>query len=174
MPAYMRSPERDKRRVPTGEPRKTWQVTEMWDLHNEIARRILLGQKNVVIAEALECSPQTISLVRNSPVVQDKLALMQGAADANAVDVSKRIQEMAPEALDVLQEVLRAKEEASMALRAKVAESILDRAGHSAVRTVRTEGIHAHLSSDDLQKIKERAIEKAKAAGLVVEMADMD
>lgn len=172
MPAYMRSPERDKRRTLPGEPRKTWQVTEMWDLHNEIARRILLGQKNVVIAEALECSPQTISLVRNSPVVQDKLALMQGAADANAVDVSKRIQEMAPEALDVLQEVLRAKEEASMALRAKVAESILDRAGHSAVRTVRTEGIHAHLSSDDLQKIKERAIEKAKAAGLVVDMTE--
>jgi FixJ family two-component response regulator len=144
----------------------------MWELHHEIARRILLGQKNTVIAESLHCNPQTVSLVRNSPIVKDKIAIMEGAADANAVDVATRIRELAPEALDVLEEVMRAKETASMALRAKVAESVLDRAGHSAVRTIKSEGIHAHLSLDDLNTIKQRAIEKAREAGIVVNMTE--
>ncbi len=174
MPAYMREADQDKRRIPPNEPRKTWQVTEMWELHHEIARRLLLGQKNTVIAQALNCHPQTISLIRNSPVVQDHLDLMKGAADANAVDVAQRITEMAPEALDVLKEVLEAKETASLSLRAKVAGDILDRAGHSAIRTVRTEGIHAHLTSDDLERIKARALEKARDAGIVVDITQED
>lgn len=174
MPAYMRSPDRDRRRVPPGQTRKTWCVTEMWDLHKEIARRIHLGQKNVVIAKAVGCDPQTVSLVRNSPVVQEHLAIMGGAADADTVDISKRIQELAPQALDVLEEVMNAKEQASLALRAKVAESLLDRAGHAAVRTIRSEGIHAHLTSNDLDKIRQRALEKAREAGIVVQLDSCD
>ena len=164
---------RDRRRVPEGQPRKSWQVTQMWELHNEIARRILLGQKNVVIAKALDCDPQTVSYVRNSPVVQEKIKLMSGAADANAVDVATRIKEMAPKALDVLEKILDNKDEkASIALQAKIAESVLDRAGHSAIRTIRSENLHAHLDKDDIEAIKQRALEKAREANIVVDIAE--
>jgi len=156
----------DKRRVPEGTPRKSWEVTEMWDVHKEIARRIVLGQKNNVIAEALNCSYQLVSNVRNSPVIKEHTEIMQGAADAECVDVARRITEMAPAALDVLETILTEKEgQASLALKLKTAESILDRAGHSKIQ--KTQNLHAHLTGDQLNAIKERAIQKARDAGII-------
>lgn len=139
-------------------PRKTHQVAKIWELHDEIARRILLGQKNVVIADALGCTPTTVSNVRNSEVIQDKLAIMKGARDASTVDIARDIQEFAPTALKVLKDIVEGRgigANASPALRAKEAGHFLDRAGHGAVR--REERISAHLTAQDIQEIKERA-----------------
>ena len=46
------------------EPKKGFRVSRIWELHDEIKRRILLGQKNTIIAEELKCSTATISNVR--------------------------------------------------------------------------------------------------------------
>lgn len=165
MPAHVRG-EVDKRRIPVGQPRKAWQVTDMWDVHREIARRIALGQKNTIISEALNCTKEMVSMVRNSPVVREHTELIQAAADADTVDVARRIVEMAPKALDVLEEILEDEERASLALKARVAESILDRAGNSKIQKVQT--LSTHLTFDQLQAIKARAIEKARDAGIVV------
>ena len=157
----------DKRRIPEGRPRKSWQVTEMWEVHREIARRIVLGQKNVVVAEALNCTQEMVSMVRNSPVIKDQINLMSGAADADCVDLAKRILDIAPQALEVLEDILKDKHnQASLALRAKVAESILDRAGHSKIQKVQS--ISTHLTADQLNNIKIRALEKAQSAGMPV------
>lgn len=150
----------DRRKARTNGRRKTWQVGEIWEIHAEISRRILLGQKNTVIAEALECSPQMVSNVRNSPVIQDRLALMRGARDASTIDIARDIQEFAPEALKLLKEVVRGEgpgENASIALRAKQANEFLDRAGHGAVR--REQHFHAHLTTEEIEGIKQRALE---------------
>ena len=157
----------DKRRVPVGQERKAWQVSEMWAVHREIARRITLGQKNTVIAEALNCTKEMVSLVRNSPVVMEHSEIMQGAADAETVDVAKRIQDLAPKSLDVLKDILEDKDDrASLALRAKVAESLLDRAGHSKIQKVQS--LNTHLTLEQLNGIKARALEKAREAGITV------
>ncbi len=158
----------DKRRIPEGKPRKSWEVGHLWDIHKEIARRIVLGQKNSVIAEALNCSAQLISMVRNSPAVKSHTDIMSAAADADTVDVAKRILEMAPAALDVLEDILADQHKASQALKFKVAESILDRSGHSKIQ--KTQNLHAHLTGEQLQAIKARAIEKAREAGITVNL----
>lgn len=147
----------DRRKKPSG-VRKVWQVATIWELHEEIARRIVLGQKNVDIAEAVKCSPQTVSNVRNSPVVQDKLALMRGARDAYTIDIARDIQEFAPEALQLLKDVIKRKgsgENASIALSARTAESWLDRAGHAPVRKEAV--IHQSLTKEEIDQIKSRA-----------------
>jgi len=158
----------DKRRVPVGTPRKSWQVTELWEVHREISRRIVLGQKNTIIAEALNCTPEMVSTVRNSPTVKTHTEIMSAAADADTVDVAKRILEMAPAALDVLEDILADQYKASQALKFKVAESILDRSGHSKIQ--KTQNLHAHLTGEQLQAIKARAIEKAREAGITVNL----
>lgn len=158
----------DKRRKPPGAPRKVWEVTEMWDIHREIARRIALGQKNVRIAEDLNITPVMVSAVRNSPVVKEHTEIMNGAADAHTVDVAQRIQNMAGKALDVLEEILDNKMVASTALKVRAAESILDRSGNSKIQ--KTQNLHAHLTSDQLEEIRQRAVEKAKSAGILVEL----
>jgi hypothetical protein len=151
----------DKRFKPPG-MKKTWQVTKIWELHDEIKRRILLGQKNTVIAEALACSPQTVSNVRNSDVIQDQLAIMRGARDAATVDIARDIQEFAPKALELLKDVVngdKAGANASISLRAKEANNFLDRAGHSAVKKHDVRGMTALLTIDDIERIKKRALE---------------
>ena len=148
----------DRRRALPGR-RKTWQVGRVWELHEEIKRRVLLGQKNVDIAEAIHCTPQTVSNVRNSPVIQDELALMKGARDAYTIDIARDIQEFAPKALQMLKQVIEGTGEAqnaSMSLRAKSAESWLDRAGHGAIRKEAI--IHQHLTKEEILSIRERAL----------------
>jgi hypothetical protein len=151
----------DKRFKPP-ELKKTWQVSKVWELHDEIKRRILLGQKNKVIAEALSCSPQTVSNVRNSEVIQDQLAIMRGARDASTVDIARDIQEFAPKALMLLKDIVRGKgdgESASIALRAREANNFMDRSGHSAIRKHDVRGVHAVLTAEDLESIRQRALE---------------
>ena len=162
----------DKRFKPP-ELRKAWQVGKVWELHDEIKRRILLGQKNTVISEAIGCSVQTVSNVRNSPVIQDQLSIMRGARDASTVDIARDIQEFAPEALELLKNVVRGDgvgANASVALQAREANNFMDRAGHSAVRKHDVRGIHALLTIEDIEGIKKRALE---ARGPVIPDAEV-
>lgn len=140
-------------------PKKGFRVGKVWELHDEISRRLLLGQKNTVIAEALRCTTATVSNVRNSPIIQDKLSLMKGARDAYTVDIARDIQEFAPTALKVLKDIVEGRgigANASPALRAKEAGHFLDRAGYVPIR--KEQHVHAHLTSDEIEQIKQRAL----------------
>lgn len=138
-------------------PRKTHCAAKVWELYDEISRRVLLGQKGVRIAEELGCSAQTVSNVRNSPVIQDRLAVMRGARDAYTIDIARDIQEFAPTALQLLKDIISGKgagTAASIALRGQKASEWLDRAGHKATER----HVHAHLTKEEIEDIKSRAL----------------
>ena len=162
-------PRNGDKRVKRPELRKHWQVGKIWDLHREIMRRILLGQKNIIIAEALNCSAQTVSNVRNSPVIEDQLAIMRGARDAGTISLSKDIQEFAPIALGLLKDIIEGKRHgtgASISLRAKEANNWLDRPGSPIQKVSRVEEVVGHFTADELIEIKRRAKE---SSGPIVE-----
>ncbi|MFA6972670.1 MAG: hypothetical protein WC208_14905, partial [Gallionella sp.] len=150
----------DGRRV---EERK-YTVTQVWDSHREIARLLVLGLKHVDIANQLGVSEATVSYTANSPIIKREIENMRAARDLDTVDVAKRIQEVAPKALTVLENLLTT---ANDAIKYRTAADILDRAGHAAVKTLRTESLVAHLSRDDIEEIKNRA----KQIGLCVSNA---
>lgn len=142
--------------------RRNWVVNEMWDVHHEIARRIVLGQKNVTIADELNVSAQMVSMVRNSPIVQEHIAILRGAADADTVDLAKEIREVAPTALKLLRDIIEGENDganASLPLRAKMATDMVARAGHGVPQRVQSENVHAFITSEDIAAIKKRAIE---------------
>lgn len=155
----------DGRRVDP-EKRKGFKIEEIWDLHREIIRLKTTGMKGVDIAETLNVSPVTVSYTLNSPIAQRELDIMRGARDVDAIDVAKRIQEVAPAALETLESLMKS---ANDGIKTKIAMDILDRAGHAAVKTIRSENIHAHLNKEDLDEIKSRA----KEIGLVPNILDM-
>lgn len=139
---------------------KHWVVSEMWDMHHEIARLILLGRNNVRIAEELKISPQTVSNVRNSPVVQEHLAIMQGARDADTIDLAKEIKNIAPDALMLLKNIVKGENDgvnASIGLRARTAENMLARVGHGVPHKIQSESVSFVLTSKDIADIKARA-----------------
>ena len=143
------------------EVRRTFVVSEMWDLHHEIARLVVLGWKNVDIAKKLRCSPQQVSNVRNSPVVIEHMNVLRKSRDADVIDIAKDIRDLAPIALRNLKSVIESGEldgeKASLVLRVKESNNMLDRAGYSAPKKVLGLHAHRHLTDDEIEDIKERA-----------------
>jgi predicted transcriptional regulator len=143
----------DARRDPD---KKGFKVTELYDTHREIMRMAVTGMKQADIARELGVSEVMVSYTMNSPIVKREMELMRSARDLDAVDVAKRIQEVAPRALEVLEDLL---ETANDSIRFRAATDVLDRAGHAAVKTLRTESLSVHLNKEDLEEIKQRARE---------------
>ena len=96
---YFEAPREPDQRRKNGEERKTFEVSEMWEMHHEIVRLLVLGMKNVEICKVLGVSQPMVSYVRNSKVVKDQLAIMRAARDADTIDVARDIREKAPKAL---------------------------------------------------------------------------
>ena len=154
------------RRLVMDKPRKTWQVSRIWDRHAEIIRRKAVGQSNVQISDSLGISQMQVSNVVNSPIVKDQLAVMQGARDAYTIDLAREIREYAPKCLDLLKEIIAGEkrgELSSPALKAKVAVEVLDRAGYAPVRNINLQSVHAHLTKDDIEALKRRALTDSNA-----------
>ena len=138
-----------------------WVVSQMWDIHHEIARHILMGWKNVEIGKKLNISAQTVSNVRNSPIVQEHITIMQSARDADTIDLAKEIKEIAPVALDLLKDIITGDNDgagASINLRARTSENMLARVGHGVPHRVQAESVNIHLTSEDISEIKRRAM----------------
>lgn len=172
---YVQPDRKDARRIENktaaGETpkKKGWQVAQMWDNHHEIARRVVLGQNNQEIAEALNVTPQQVSNVRNSPVVQDKIIIMRAARDAGSIDLAKEIADLAPIALQRVREALETGavlgRELSGSAIMKEANSIVDREIGKPTQRVDTRNVHGHFTMDDIERIKERARELAGFSG---------
>ena len=166
----------DKRRRVPGKPNKCHEPKQLWDRYQEIARRIILGQKNIQIANDLDITPANVSVVRNSDIVKAQLEKLQARADETTVDIGARIKDLAPKALDVLKELIEGSvdgETIPARTRAFHAEKLLDRAGYAAPKVVQSLNIHGHYTSDDIQRIKERAFNAATNANMV-EVEDAD
>lgn len=144
-------------------PKKGWQIAEMWDNHHEIARLIVLGMTNKEVAEKLGCTPQTVSNVRNSPVVQDKISLLQAARDCDCVELSAEIAEMGPIALKRIREALETGQvlgkEVNAATLLKEANNVIDRVEGKAVQRIESKNLNATLTLEDIESIKQRAEE---------------
>ena len=86
---------------------------------------------------------------------------MRGARDADTVDLAKEIQEVAPEALRLLKDIIRGEGEgtnASISLRARESNNMLARVGHGVPHRVQAETTNLRLTSKDVEEIKRRAL----------------
>ena len=138
------------------ETHKKYQIEQMWDLHHEVCRLALIGMKQVDIATHLGVSPVMVSYTLRSPIVKRQLAQLHAVRDLEAIDVANEIKNLAPKAVEILEDLMNSENENT---KFKAATDVLDRAGHAAVKTLRTENIHAHFTNDEIADIKKRAKE---------------
>ena len=151
--------------------RRQYNVQALWEKHHEITRQVVLGRTNGAIAEDIGCTPQTISNVRNSPLAKQEIDRLSGMRDEETMAIARRIEEFAPIALDLIENIVRGRVPgASIALRAKLAGGQLNRAGYGEVHKVHS--VHATLSRQDIEDIKQRALE-ARDAAQEVEYRDL-
>lgn len=140
---------------------------KMNDLHQEILRRLLTGQSASDVARDLNISPVTVGYVRHSPLGKQKLDMMHASADVEAIDIQKRIAELAPVALETLSNIMT-DPNAGATNRRQVAVDLLDRAGFSALKRVSVE--RGAMSREDIEEIKERA----RRRGLIRDDAEVE
>lgn len=158
--------------------RRVWQVNEMWDVHHEIARRLLLGQKASSIAEDLGVSATMVSLVRKSPVVREKIEIMSAARDDKVIEMAKYIKEKAPVALQLLDDVIEGREVGGVTpplkMRVDEANNWIDRAGYKAPQRVEGLLLHGHYTADEIEELKKEAASRAAAKIVEVEVVDAE
>jgi len=147
---------------------RKYQLKDMWERHHEINRRLLLGQKSKDIAKEMGITEATVSYTKNSHLAQKELSIMKVARDADTIDVARQIREIAPQALEVLEDIMNG-DETPETLKAKVATDLLDRAGYSPPKKVIGAIAHQHFSKDDITKIKERALNIGINSGNVID-----
>ena len=161
----------DERRV-APDKKRTYEVSEMWDVHHEIVRRLLIGQKVGNIAKDLKVSEAMVSYTRNSPVVREKLEIMKGARDAETIDLAKRIRENAPQSLRLLEDIISGEVDGTsvpLNMRRQEANMMMNRAGFAPVQTIKGAILHGHYTSEEIDDIKKRAVEDGLKSGLVIE-----
>ncbi len=145
-------------------PETDWKVTELHQMHHKIKDLVFLGYSNKEVAEKLNCSPQQVANVKNSPIVKDQLMLMNGAVEAGAVDIQKEIENLQPAALKKLKEVIESgtldgdRVGASTVL--KECNTIIDRYIGKPTQNIKTQGMVAHLTADEIKEMQERAKEQ--------------
>ena len=96
--------------------------------HHEIMRRVIAGERQQSIADAVGISEQSVSRIVNDPVFKNELEKNQQAMDRGIADVKEDIGRAAGTALDVVMETLE-DTNVSRSLRTKIAFFILDAAG---------------------------------------------
>lgn len=149
-----------------------YEIQNIWDKHRQIMRCLVQGMKHTEVAEYCHVTPQTVTNVMNSAICKRQMDLMRAEADLDAVAVQKHIQEISGIALQTLEELMLTGNDNT---RLKAATDILDRAGHAAVKTIRTENTHTILNRDDIEEIKNRArnaglIQKAREDAVDIEV----
>ena len=144
-------------------------VTTMWENHHVIAQRILLGESNKSIAQSMGMTEARISLIRNSPVVKEKLELMKAARDVGCIDLARESQDLAPIALARVKEALETGKVNGKELSAsgimKEANTLIDRTIGKPTQTINTRNLHATLTPEAIAEIKERAKQMAAQSG---------
>lgn len=151
--------------LPQGD--RAYTVSRIWEHYHEVLRLALIGAKGVEIATIVGLTPVMVSTILNSPVVKMRLAEMQAARDMEAVDVGRKIQNLQAKAIDYLEDVLE-DGTAMTGTRVKVAQDLLDRGGHGAVR--KQEIVSTHLTSEDIRDIQERARVMKDMEGQVIDV----
>lgn len=151
---------------------RKYNIENMWDTHHEIIRLLLQGLAHVDIAAIVGCTPQTVSNVANSPICREKLAVMRAARDCDAVDLAKKIHEIAPKAIAVIEDILD-DIDAPEAVRLKAAMTTLDRLPETAqTRRAQADINMQYLSSGDIVKLKELAMQSGAIVANKTDISD--
>ena len=132
-------------------------VTQLWAKQKRILQLVSLGYTNKEVAELMDVNVSTVNYLTKSELGKMYLNLLQAASEVEAINVRRAIEELAPLALAIQTEILTS-ENSSPALKVKIADSFLDRAGHSPTQKRVNVDIGLY-NGEDLSAIKSRAKE---------------
>lgn len=149
-------------RVPSENNTPAQPLTHLWERHKEIIRRLIAGERQKDIADDLGLSYSRMSIICNSPAFKSQLNRMSLDANAQAINVQDRITDLSEDAISILEDVLQDNNSGlGIKDQVKVAQDVLDRAGHSAVKKVHT--MNETLTAEDIEEMRLRKAKTVNA-----------
>jgi len=148
---------------------KVYSIERIWDHHESIVNMLVATNgsfTNKQIAKEIGCSAQTVSNVRNNPLIRAKITALQGRANDEAVDVGKKIKEMFPLAAQILENTMKLVEtEEDMAMAdpriisqsVRAAVTVLD---HAHPKQTQATVMHGHMTMSQIDAIKNKVRER--------------
>jgi hypothetical protein len=106
-------------------------LTHMWERHNEVARRLALGERQTDIAQEMGFSKSRLSIISNSPLMKERVSELSSDRDEATGQILRQLEDMRPAAIRALKDTLENDESLNQSLRVRVAETVLDRTGLS-------------------------------------------
>lgn len=83
-----------------------YDLSKVWEHHEEIARRLCIGERAVDIAKDLGLHPQTVSNVRNNPIVKELLRIYRRERDSEVRVLVSEARAVAPKAIALMQKAI--------------------------------------------------------------------
>lgn len=136
-------------------------ITYLWERQREIARRLLIGDRQCDIARDLNMTPGRMSVICNSPIFKKYLSSLSVRREEKAIDIGEKIKEGATLGVELLVNSLK-DEKIHTSLKAKIAMDFLDREGHGKVSTVKSEVTHV-LTAGKIEELKRLRSERLKS-----------
>jgi hypothetical protein len=152
-------------RIPRKHKDSSFGIQYMWEHHKEIARRLLLGERQCDICKSINVSPAWLSTVCASPAFVKYLDSLRARTEAGIIDVRKEITAGALEGIKVLRNLLTA---ASDQIKFKAAVDLLDRDGYAPVKKVEVkEDVNVHLTGDRIRELVQRRQEMLSQSKMI-------
>lgn len=149
---------------------RKYDIMRLQAVHQEILRLKLAGLKNVDIAKRLNCTEAVVSYTINSTLGRQKLSMMQCMRDESATDFHSQVDELVPQCMEIYQGIIDGSLTKDIKLRKQTADTIVkDLAGKAAPTKFEGHHMHMHMTPEDIEKMKERGLKSAIAAGVVVQ-----
>ncbi len=141
---------------------------ELSAAHREVIRLETLGVKVNDISEQLGISRHAVRYILASPLAMQMRQELQERRDDKVVDVTARLAQMCPKALDVLDDTIQGEfDDVPNTFRARTALEILDRCGFGKVVRTQNTNLNTSLTAEDILALRERARAAAAASGVL-------
>lgn len=164
-------------RLPTYGTGKLYNLAKLQERHREILRLAAMGGTDKDIANRMNVTPVMVRYTRRCTLGNKQLAMLRNGRDTMAMDISERIQELAPDALRVIEEVVQSGtiDHVPVDRKERLAASnkILDRAGHVPPQRIVGDINHRLLTGDNIREIKDRAKEISAINGNLITEAEV-
>ena len=142
-------------------------LQKLSDRHHEIARLLTLGLSNKEIAQQLGLDPSTISQVKSSPLLRAKVEELSQGRDENTKDIRASFEDLAPQAIEALQTMVRNEDGSIMgSTQLNAAKYVLEVLGHSPVRQNKHVVISTAVDPTRLLEIRNTMLNNQKRIGI--------
>lgn len=158
--------------LPTYGTARVYDLAKLQERHREILRLAAMGGTDKDIAARMGVTTVMVRYTRRGALGNKQLIMLRNGRDMAAMDISERIQELAPDALRVIEEVVQQGTIDNVPIdrkeRIAASNKILDRAGHVPPQKIIGNINHRLLTNDHIQEIKDRAREISATNGNLI------